>query len=54
VQVDPIKFVLKAPSSERLKLEYDEPPSNFNFKLNLRHYSMEKIYAAAAKFVDGA
>ncbi len=39
VQVDPIKPTLKAPGTKRLKLEYDEPLSNFAFKFNLRRYS---------------
>jgi len=39
VQVDPIKPTLKAPGTERLKLKYDEPPSNFAFKFNLRRYT---------------
>ena len=37
MQVDPIKPKLKPPGIERLKLKYDEPPSNFAFKFNLRH-----------------
>ena len=39
VQVDPIKPTLKATGTKRLKLKYDEPPSNFAFKFNLRRYS---------------
>ena len=39
MQVDPIKPTLKAPGTERLKLKYDEPPSNFAFKFNLRRYT---------------
>jgi hypothetical protein len=39
VQVDPIKPTLKAPQSERLILQYDEPPANFAFTFNLRRYS---------------
>jgi hypothetical protein len=35
-QVDSIKPTVKALGTERLKLEYDEPPSNFAFKFNLR------------------
>jgi hypothetical protein len=38
VQVDPIKPTLKAPGTKRLKLDHDEPLSNFAFKINLRHY----------------
>ena len=40
VQVDPIKPALKAPGTERWKLKYDEPPSKFAFKINLRRYSV--------------
>jgi len=36
VQVEPMKFMLKAPGTSRLKLKYDEPPSNFAFNFNLR------------------
>jgi hypothetical protein len=39
VHVDPIKPVLKAPVTKRLKLINDEPPSNFAFKINLRSYN---------------
>jgi len=39
VQVDPIKATLKAPGTQRLKLQYDEPLSNFAFKFNLRRYN---------------
>ena len=34
VQVDPMKPKLKPPGTKRLKLQYDEPPSNFAFKFN--------------------
>ena len=34
-----MKPVLKAPGTYLLQLQYDEPPSNFAFKFNLRHYS---------------
>ena len=33
-----MKPKLIPPGTERLKLKYDEPPSNFAFKLSLRHY----------------
>ena len=46
MQVDPIKPMLKAPGSKRLKLECDQLPSSFAFKLNLRHYI--KAYKKAA------
>ena len=42
VQVDPIKPTLKATGSERLKLKYDEPLSNFAFNFNLRPYASGK------------
>jgi len=34
-----MKPTLKAPETKRLKLKYDELPSNFAFKFNLRRYS---------------
>ena len=37
MQVDPIKPMLKAPGTKRLKLKHDEPLLNFAFKFNLRH-----------------
>ena len=40
VQVDSIKPTLKVPGTERLKLKYDEPPSNLAFKINLRWYTV--------------
>jgi len=36
VRVDPIKPMLKAPGSKRLKLIRDEPLSNLAFKFKLR------------------
>ena len=39
VQVDPIIPTLKAPGSERLKLQCDELLSTAAFKFNLRRYS---------------
>jgi len=38
VQVDPIKPTLKAPASQRLKLEHAKLLSNFVFNFNLRRY----------------
>jgi hypothetical protein len=38
VQVDPLQPTLKAPGSERLKLEHEELLSNFAFNCNLRRY----------------
>jgi hypothetical protein len=40
VLVDPLKPILKAPKTKRLKLKYDEPPSEFAFNFNLRRYTM--------------
>ena len=34
---------MKAPGTKRLELKYDEPPSNFAFKFNLRRYKMAII-----------
>jgi len=39
VQVDPMKPTLKAPGSERLKLECDDLLSNVVVEFNLRHYT---------------
>ena len=38
MQVDPIKPVLKAPGTTRLKLKYGKLLSSFAFKFNLRRY----------------
>jgi len=42
VQVDPIKFVLKAPGSMLLKLRCHGPLSIVAFDSNLRRYSEER------------
>ena len=47
VQVDPIKPTLKAPGTERLKLEHDEMPSNFALSLSLRRYSWTRAASRA-------
>jgi len=39
VQVDPMKPMLKAPGTKRLKLYYDKPLSSVAFKFNLRRYT---------------
>jgi len=39
VQAQPMKPTLKAPGSMHLKLKYDESPSKFAFKFNLRRYT---------------
>jgi hypothetical protein len=52
VQVYPIRPTLKPPRAKCVKLEYDELPSHFAFKFNLRHYSVEEgILAVAARKV---
>jgi hypothetical protein len=43
VQVDPIKPELKPPGTKRLKLQYDEPLSNFAFNFNLHRYTKELL-----------
>jgi len=50
VQLDHIKPALKAPGSKRLKLEYDEPLSNFTVKFNVRRYSSGAPAAATTPF----
>jgi len=45
VQVDPIKPTLKAPGSERLKVEQEKLLSNFAFKFNLRLYTQASAAA---------
>ena len=47
MQIDPIKPKLKAPGYTRLKLRYDEPPSNFAFKFKLRLYMKVKPFGPA-------
>ena len=42
VQVDPIKPTLEAPGTKHLKLLFDEPPSNFAFKINYCRYMTEQ------------
>ena len=39
LQLDPIKPMLKAPATKRLKLEYDKLASSFTFNCNLRRYT---------------
>ena len=57
MQVDLIKPTLTAPGTKRLKLCYDEPPSNFAFKCNLHHYNKEAPNAGpltkAAELLNG-
>ena len=54
VQVDPIKPVLKAPGTMRLKLKYGKLLSSFAVKSNLRRYSLaerESLTSAGAPIV---
>jgi len=54
VQADPIKPMLKAPGTERLKLKHEKLLSNFGFKFNLRRYTQViSINALDNKIVDG-
>ena len=39
MQVDPIKFPLKAPGTKRTKLEHEILLCDFAFNFNLRHYN---------------
>jgi len=41
VQVDPMKFILKPPGPERLKLKCDDPLSHLASNFNLRRYSVD-------------
>ena len=55
MQVDPIKLKLKSPGTKRLKLKYDEQPSNFAFKFKLRRFSKGQAWLdRAADAVDGS
>jgi len=47
VQVDPIKPMLKAPGTKRLKLNGNELHSNFAFKFNMRRYSLDSAGSSA-------
>jgi len=49
VQVEPIKPMLKAPGTKRLKRKCGAPLSNFAFKFDLRRYTM-----VAAALLTGA
>ena len=46
VQVEPMKAMLKAPGTKRLKLTHDKLLSSFAFNFNLRRYiqSTERVY----------
>jgi len=56
VQVEPMKPLLKAPGTKRLKLEYDELLSSFAFKFNVRRYTLESTttYSVATRSTAGA
>ncbi len=41
VQVEPMKPMLKAPGTKRLKLKYDGPLSFCALKMNLRRYNTD-------------
>jgi hypothetical protein len=43
--------MLKTPGIKRLKLSYDEPPSSFAFKFNLRRYA--KVVFASSSSIYG-
>ena len=43
---------MKAPGTKRLKLNYNEPLSNFAFKFNLRRYTAEKRGAAERRAAE--
>ena len=47
MQVEPIKPLLKAPGTKRLKLKFEVPLSNFAFKFNIHHYTSDTAYAGA-------
>jgi hypothetical protein len=54
VQVDPIKPMLKAPGTKRLKLKHDKTLSSFAFNFNLRRYSKGLVVASASGRVTWA
>ena len=49
MQVAPIKPTLKAHGTKRLKLKYDESPSNFAFKVNSRRYIKSQLATSQAE-----
>jgi len=51
VQADPIKPMLKASGTKRLKVKFDTLLSNFAFKINLRRYTKlaEDLAAMSAR-----
>ena len=54
VQIAPIKPTLKAPGNKRLNLKYDEPVSNFAFKINLRRYMAVECERSFLTSLDGS
>ena len=53
MQIDPLKPTLKAPDSNRLKLEHEKTLSNFTFTFNLRRFSLvAKALERAARVTD--
>ena len=54
VQLDPIKSTLRAPVIKRLKLNYDEPLSNFAFNFNLRRYNLASCSLEERRAADMA
>jgi len=52
VQVDPIKPMLKAPGTKRLKLTHYELLSSFAFRINLRRYTEEAAVEIAKKLAQ--
>ena len=49
MQVDPIKPMLKAPGTKRLKLIHGKLLSTFAFKSNLRRYTQENVKRRAPR-----
>jgi len=58
VQVEPMKPMLKAPGTKRLKLKYDILLSSFAFNFNLRRYTklddFDNACSAYEKAIDMA
>ena len=53
VQVDPMRPEFKAPGTNLLTLEYDEPLSTFAFKFNLRRYTAATSTARQGAGAEG-
>ncbi len=52
VQVDPLKYKLKAPGAKRLKLTCDIVLSTSAFKFNLRRYIVDDAFPIAEELGD--